>query len=171
MGVDHGQGGSEMLIPVASANGNGNGNGQLQEQVQGDLARDRGMLDGSKVVVKQGFVRSLDDELGKSGSITLGTNQITSRLTLPRTRSVIAPGDNLTLVQAYDDGWCLCERVVPNGPSESGVVPLTCLEPFAGAARAEESVNMPEPVVIGHAGIPESSGKGLNVPGAPQMTR
>lgn len=96
-------------------------------------ARATGLNDGSEVVVKQGFVRSLDDEL------------------------VIVVGEKLTLVQAYDDGWSLCEKVGPDGMMERGVVPLNCLEVFSGKTMAEESVSMPQPAVVGHIGKPEET--------------
>lgn len=32
------------------------------------IAKERGLVDGSEVLVRQGFVRSLDDELGESQS-------------------------------------------------------------------------------------------------------
>lgn len=84
-------------------------------------------------MVKQGFVRSLDDEL------------------------VITPGETLLLVQAYDDGWCLCEKASPEGLVDRGVVPLNCLEAFNGASAAEQSVQIPQSAVTGHIGIPDSA--------------
>jgi hypothetical protein len=96
-------------------------------------ARATGLHDGAEVVVKQGFIRSLDDEL------------------------VITVGEKLVLVQAYDDGWSLCEKVNAGheGMVERGVVPLNCLEAFSGASVAEESVSMPQPAMVGHIGKPE----------------
>lgn len=78
-------------------------------------AQGRGLIDGSRVVVRQGFVRSLEDEL------------------------VIAPGDSLFLVQAYDDGWCLCEH---SKTRERGVVPLNCLA--SGSGEGQEVLNVPD---------------------------
>ena len=99
-------------------------------------ARSTGLHDGSQVVVKQGFIRSLDDEL------------------------VITVGEKLILVQAYDDGWSLCEKFGHDGMVERGVVPLNCLEVFSGASMAEESVSMPQPAVVGHIGKPEQDTSG-----------
>lgn len=79
-----------------------------------------GLTEGSHVTVRQGFVRSLDDEL------------------------VVQPGDNLVLVQAYDDGWSLCERVLDNGTVDRGVVPISCLE----GANAVSMPAMPEPAMM-----------------------
>lgn len=38
--------------------------------------------------------------------------------------TAIQPGDNLYVVQVYDDGWCMCEDQRGN----KGVVPVRCLE-------------------------------------------
>ncbi|KAJ9099176.1 hypothetical protein QFC21_004056 [Naganishia friedmannii] len=108
--------------------------GMLPAQMQG-----QGLViqDEMNVVVRQGFVRTLEDEL------------------------VIAPGDNLFVVQAYDDGWCLCRSV----HNEQGVVPQSCLSPvvvspFSEAAKRTSVVPMiqmplPAVVVSGDGGLDE----------------
>ena len=98
-------------------------------------AREMGLHDGAEVVVKQGFVRSLDDEL------------------------VITVGETLILVQAYDDGWSLCEKktMQDGGMVERGVVPLNCLEAFSGASNADQSVSAPPVAMVGHIGRPEQA--------------
>jgi hypothetical protein len=52
------------------------------------------------VRVRRGFIPSLHDELS------------------------ISVGETITLVTAYDDGWCLCR----NARGERGMVPLECLD-------------------------------------------
>lgn len=52
---------------------------------------------------------------------------------------MISPGDNLLLVQAYDDGWCLCEHSVTR---ERGVVPLNCLA-LGGNGSEQEMLSVP----------------------------
>jgi hypothetical protein len=76
---------------------------------------------------------------------------------------VIAPGDNLFVVQAYDDGWCLCRSV----HNEQGVVPQSCLSPvvatssFSAEAAKRTSIvptiQMPLPAVVvsGDGGMDE----------------
>lgn len=105
-----------------------------QTQGQGHVIQD-----GMNVVVRQGFIRTLEDEL------------------------VIAPGDNLFVVQAYDDGWCLCRSV----HNEQGVVPQSCLSPvvatssFSAEAAKRTSIvptiQMPLPAVVvsGDGGMDE----------------
>ncbi|KAJ9105848.1 hypothetical protein QFC20_004183 [Naganishia adeliensis] len=80
------------------------------------------LQDGMTVIVRQGFVRTLEDEL------------------------VIAPGDNLTVVQTYDDGWCLCQSSL----NEQGVVPQSCLEPISPFAEQGRTspIQMPVPAVV-----------------------
>lgn len=98
------------------------------------------LQDGMTVIVRQGFVRTLEDELGKP------VPSFTRPLRTKAFPSVIAPGDNLTVVQAYDDGWCLCQSSL----NEQGVVPQSCLElisPFAEQGRTSP-IQMPVPAVV-----------------------
>ncbi|KAJ9116374.1 hypothetical protein QFC22_004815 [Naganishia vaughanmartiniae] len=118
--------GSSGMIP-AQALAHAQGQGQI-------------IQDGMNVVVRQGFIRTLEDEL------------------------VIAPGDNLFVVQAYDDGWCLCRSI----HNEQGVVPQSCLStvvspvlsPFSATAENAQQqqqqqrmsnvpvIQMPLPAVV-----------------------
>lgn len=50
---------------TGSVNGSGMGVGAAAGAGALTAAQERGLIDGSKVVVKQGFVRSLEDELGE----------------------------------------------------------------------------------------------------------
>ena len=76
------------------------------------------LQDGSMVRVKVGFVRSLEDELGKFALV-----QSTRMLTI---FPAVTVGQQLFLHTAYDDGWSLCEDQAQN----RGVVPVSCLEPW-----------------------------------------
>lgn len=40
----------------------------------------------------------------------------------------VQPGEQVRLIEKYDDGWAFCERLRGGAGTESGVVPIECLE-------------------------------------------
>ncbi len=57
---------------------------------------------------------------------------------------MIQPGDELYLIQIYDDGWSLCDNL----SNAKGVVPLNCLAPIPSSSQQAQSSPQQQPALI-----------------------
>jgi hypothetical protein len=76
---------------------------------------------------------------------------------------VIQPNDRLYLVQAYDDGWCLCQNLA----HQRGFVPLYCLQP--ATTQNNNTSSSSQPTLALHPPSPTMQDGGPTSPISPAL--
>jgi len=79
---------------------------------------------------------SLAQRVGGTGSIATGTLVIVARTFVPSLPDELSiqTGEQVRLINRYDDGWAHVERMRSGAGIESGVVPMECLESVSAPA-------------------------------------